>query len=222
MYKSYMNWQSRTKEFYDKHAYEKPLESFYPGRLRKRNILKILKKQSFQNTLNLGCGTGRYTNIIKEFSQKTVGCDFSINRLKKVGLPACMADCERLPFKDNSFDFILSIELLQHVRPEGIKKTIEEIKRVLDMHGKIVFIFKNGENPFKSEPENPIIWFSRKDLKKIFKDFEIKFVGDRILPDKLTIFMIKPISFTFEIIDSFISKRFIKFSDSIILIGEKK
>ena len=216
-----MNWYHETRKHYDSTS-EKPAESFYPGRLRKRNILKILQGKMFGASIDVGCGTGRYTKVVKEVSKNVVGCDFSESRLKKVSAPVCMADCEHLPFKTGSADFVLCSEVLQHVRPEGIINCVKEIKRVLKKRGIILLIAKNGENPFRSKISNPINWMKREDLKNYFKEFEVKFYGDRLLPNLPAASVPKIISAPIEIFDTKASSRLIKFCDSIIMYGERK
>lgn len=216
-----MNWYQETRQYYNS-TDEKPAESFYPGRLRSRNILKIIGAKKFGVFLDIGCGTGRYTKILSNLSEKTIGCDFSLNRLKKVGLPVCMADCENLPFKSGSADFIMCSELLQHVKPEGVVNCVKEIKRTLKRNGSIMIISKNGENPFKRKIKNPINWINREDLRKYFKEFDLKFYGDRLMPNLASSVIPKHISAPVEIVDSKISKHLIKFCDSIIMYGERK
>lgn len=48
------------------------------------------------------------------------------------------AEIENLPFEDDSFDTILSIDVLCSV--ENIKKALEEIKRMLKPDGRVIFI----------------------------------------------------------------------------------
>ena len=91
-------------------------------RLIKNNL--EIKKQDF--LLDVGCGTGIFT---EEFSCIKVGIDPSIEMLKQ-GKNAfyIQAFAENLPFKDNSFDNVISVTAIHNFK--NIRKGLEEIKRV--------------------------------------------------------------------------------------------
>ena len=91
-------------------------------RLIKDN-LKI-EKQDF--LLDVGCGTGVFA---EEFNYIKIGVDPSIDMLKQ-GKNAFYihAFAENLPFKDSSFDKVISVTAIHNFR--NIRKGLEEIKRV--------------------------------------------------------------------------------------------
>lgn len=79
--------------------------------------------------LDVGCGTGISTN----FFNCKVGVDPSEELLKiaKKNYPEIKftkANAEHLPFKDNEFDFVVSITAIQNF--DNIEKGLREIKRV--------------------------------------------------------------------------------------------
>ena len=88
-----------------------------------KNNLKI-KKQDF--LLDVGCGTGIFA---EEFNCIKIGIDPSIDMLKQ-GKNAfyIQAYAENLPFKDSSFDNVISVTAIHNFR--NIRKGLEEIKRV--------------------------------------------------------------------------------------------
>jgi len=88
-----------------------------------KNNLEI-KKQDF--LLDVGCGTGIFA---EEFNCIKIGIDPSIDMLKQ-GKNAfyIQAYAENLPFRDNSFDKVISVTAIHNFK--NIRKGLEEIKRV--------------------------------------------------------------------------------------------
>lgn len=94
-----------------------------------KNNVKISKNTKI---LDIGCGTG----ISSEFDCFVVGIDPSIELLKQnKNNGKLLGIAEALPFKDNSFDYIISVTAIHNF--ENINKSLNEMKRV----GKDRFIF---------------------------------------------------------------------------------
>ena len=75
--------------------------------------------------LDLGSGTG----MLSEFLNKEIiGVDFSIKMLKKSGKYKILGDAENLPFKNDTFDIVLSFTLIQNLPNFGVFK---EVRRIL-------------------------------------------------------------------------------------------
>lgn len=108
-------------------------ELYKEEQLAKLSIIKSnINVSKNKKLLDVGCGTG----ISSQFGCFTVGIDPSIellsqnkNRNKLLGF------AEQLPFKDSSFDYVISITALHNFK--NIKKAIGEISRV----GKEFFVF---------------------------------------------------------------------------------
>ena len=91
-------------------------------RLIKDN-LKI-KKQDF--LLDVGCGTGIFA---EEFNCIKIGVDPAINLLNQGKNAFYIQACaENLPFRDNSFDFVISVTAIHNFK--NLRKGLEEIKRI--------------------------------------------------------------------------------------------
>jgi SAM-dependent methyltransferase len=94
--------------------------------------------------LEVGCGTGLFLSKLR--ARKRIGCDFSqglLTQFKKEDIILVQADAEHLPFRENSFDVVYSINLLEHVpHPE---LAIREANRVLKKGGKLIIITPNGD-----------------------------------------------------------------------------
>jgi len=95
--------------------------------------------------LDAGCGTGRFlTHTLPE--QPFVALDLSLEMLKstrktlKRGL-FVVGELEHLPFKDNVFDEIISVRVLQHIRNQ--QQAIREFSRVCKVNGNVIVLSLN-------------------------------------------------------------------------------
>lgn len=85
--------------------------------------------------LDLGCGGGR-EYFAKHFQM--TGVDISQTaaaNAKNLYLDAVAADVRHLPFADQSFDGVMSLDLLGHIPRENKEQVISEIWRVLKPEG---------------------------------------------------------------------------------------
>ena len=81
----------------------------------------------------LDVGSERYGNrfLLNNFKGEYITVD-----IDRKANPDVIASVEDLPFKDNNFDIILCLEVLEHVKvPE---KAINEMRRVLKKNGKLI------------------------------------------------------------------------------------
>lgn len=116
------------------------------------NLFSYLKSIDVQVTnghaLDFGCGVGRLTQSLANIFTYVSGVDIApsmienANRYNERG--ACcnylVNDKEDLTmFSDNSFDFIYSNIVLQHMEPRYSKKYLQEFIRILRMDGIAVF-----------------------------------------------------------------------------------
>jgi len=114
-----MNYYNSISESYNELHREEQLSKI---RLIKDN-LKI-KNQDL--LLDVGCGTGIFA---EEFNCIKIGIDPSIEMLKQGKNAFYIQACaENLPFKDNSFDFVISVTAIHNFK--NLRKGLEEIKRI--------------------------------------------------------------------------------------------
>jgi len=90
--------------------------------------------------LDVGSGTGYYLNLMRKRGLECVGIDLSENmlQLSKRTYPDLMvqlADARRLPFLDDSFDAVVSVETLRYFS-DG-KPLLKEIFRVMKSGGSV-------------------------------------------------------------------------------------
>lgn len=99
--------------------------------------------------LDVGCGKGELLSLGKAAFRSVAGCDPSAGMMSAVqGVPIhVQTDPRRLPFADQSFDFVTSVCVYHHVRPEDRPQLSAEIARVLRPGGTFAIIEHNPWNP---------------------------------------------------------------------------
>ena len=107
-------------------------------------ILRLIKQyapiKSTLNILDAGCGTGRLAELMSKEGSVT-GIDMSDEALKfakERGVKVQKASVMKLPFKDNSFDVITSIDVLYHKAVPDDAKALKELYRVLKPNGIVI------------------------------------------------------------------------------------
>jgi SAM-dependent methyltransferase len=86
-----------------------------------------------------GCGTGRYVKYLKNHGYNVLGLEISSETVSMIHrmwpeLQVVVGDAANLPFRDASFDGVISLGTVEHFR-EGPAKPLREIFRVLKEGG---------------------------------------------------------------------------------------
>ena len=114
----------------------------------KRNLLDTLTYPLKQGAdiLDLGCGAGDLVKVMRDQGYSGYGCDLSFkegaftNELIDLGyLQKMSEDDYRLPLDDESFDFVTSDQVFEHIQNHDF--AVSEIKRVLRPGGTSLHIF---------------------------------------------------------------------------------
>jgi len=159
--------------------------------LRRSNLkIDLIKNKKI---LDIGCGSGRFTNAFAKLGCKlAVGVDLGDhglevarqyskkNRLKNTKF--VKASVLKLPFKDNSFDFIFCKGVLHHTG--NLYGGLKELKRVLKVNcSAFLYLYGSGG----------IFWDTRKWMRKIMSkipiDYSIRILRDLGMPSRRTIFV---------------------------------
>lgn len=111
--------------------------------------LKIAKKHiQKKDVLDIGCWTGMVLDYIKLDAKSISGIDpgaeaIAIARKKLPDASLKVANAQKLPFKNNSFDTVLLFEVIEHV-PANLEDTvIKEISRVMRKKGILIISTPN-------------------------------------------------------------------------------
>ncbi|ENN95994.1 hypothetical protein J422_05110 [Methanocaldococcus villosus KIN24-T80] len=137
----YDNWNP--EEFPD---YIKILMEF-ADRLIKNEIKKLLVEEP-KFVLDCGCGFGAFYELTKDHN--TLYLDISFYQLKKFKIKEkkICSNMLYLPFKNEVFDLILCINVLEHV---NYKRALEEMFRVLKKGGRIIVVVINKNRLINEE-----------------------------------------------------------------------
>lgn len=157
---------------------------------RNEYILKFLPKG--ERILEVGFGDGSLLKRLKKFGKQVYGFDlphsFSKtlkNRLRGVKLKFGYID--NIPFKNNFFDIIIASQVLESLEEDELKNFIKESGRILKKGGILIITVpykeKIEENmilcPYCLREFHPFLHlqsFDEVSLKKLFEEFDFKFV----------------------------------------------
>lgn len=192
-------------------------------------------KSSDASLLDLGCSIGLTLSMIAQKFPNSIGCDIdktileaTRQILKKVGvkIPLVAYDGKRLPFPDNYFDIITSIEVIEHVKNPQLMLT--EMNRVLKADGILHITTANKWWPYEPHfkllllsylPEKLADWYVKLSRKgNHYHGIKLPSYGQfRKMVAKY--FLIKDI--TFEMIQNYKKYNFDKERGlKVVLVGE--
>jgi len=101
--------------------------------------------------LENGCGVGMYVEHLKSFGGQVFGLEYDFPRVLEASQNHHLlinAAGEQLPYPKNSFDLILSHEVIEHVQDD--RKAIEEMIRALAVGGRAAIFCPNRWYPFET------------------------------------------------------------------------
>lgn len=160
-------------------------------------VVELLKKDGVRDVLDLGCGAGRHSVYLAGQGFNVSGIDASPSGIeitkRRLDAEKLSADLkigdiyEKLPYPDNSFQAIVSTQVLHHNRIEKIRDLIREMKRILSPNG-IIFVTVAEMHDSEEEeiapntfvPLNgrekglPHYYFTEETLQEEFKDFDLE------------------------------------------------
>ena len=123
------------------------------------------------HVLDMGCGWGNNLKFLKDKGFCGVGVDISktaVQHCKSSGYTASVCDFSKLPFSDSSFDIVFDRQAIQHNTIENIKKTLNEVKRVLKKGG-VFFSIMISEADYDVDTT----YITEKKAQKLLTDFKI-------------------------------------------------
>lgn len=131
--------------------------------------------------LENGCGLGLYLEHLAPIGGRLVGLDYDLDRAreaKKTAEGILAAAGEDLPFPPDSFELIISNEVIEHVADD--RKAIREIARTLKPGGRLVLFCPNRWYPFET---HGIFWRGEYRFgNKIFVNYLPRAIRDRLAP----------------------------------------
>src|SRR5258707_894015 len=132
-------------------SYRARYRAMRPGWTSSGEQLEVLVRSHVtanSRVMDLGCGRGGVVELFWREVKLAAGLDPDVPSLaehRAQGMPVVTGRGEHLPFAGESFDLIVCIWVLEHLRdPEGV---LREVRRVLRPGGHFVFLTPNLRNP---------------------------------------------------------------------------
>ncbi|MHB9055410.1 MAG: class I SAM-dependent methyltransferase [Paludibacteraceae bacterium] len=176
--------------FSDKHIAENYDEYYHTEQgkrtdaIEKEIISQFLDEIPQKELLELGCGTGHWTDFFVQKGFKVTGVDISeamlnVAESKKMNATFLRGSSEALPFEDESFSVLASITMLEFVDDQ--KKAVSEMYRVLKKGGWLIAGCLNadsvmGVNKEKDEVFSHAKMLTVNELTALFSPFKLLMV----------------------------------------------
>ncbi len=167
-------------------------------------LAEEMRARGMRKVLDVGCGGGRHLLYLAEQRFEVYGTDrsaaglaISRERLEKEGLGAVLRRCDmtEVPFPDEFFDAVLSVQVLHHNRLEKVGKAVGEIRGALK-EGGLFFATLIGKGDHKEgkgekiepgtyicdsgiEAGMPHHFFTRQEVETLLEGFEIMSLKER-------------------------------------------
>jgi 2-polyprenyl-3-methyl-5-hydroxy-6-metoxy-1,4-benzoquinol methylase len=107
---------------------------------RIKETLRLLGEVKGKAILDLGCGSGEGSTLLKHLGASVTSVDISrVSAFicREASLDSVQSASHILPFSDGAFDGVLFMDVIEHVPCPLVKQTLLEIKRVTKANGKI-------------------------------------------------------------------------------------
>ena len=122
------------------------------------NMLSDKKGIAGKKILDAGCGFGGFTKRLVENNADVISIDLSMEMIKEcqkeLNTLLCVADIECPPFKEESFDAIVCIDVLQYFTKGARLAALDSLIGLIAPGGKIIVSIRNSWSPF--------LWFGWK------------------------------------------------------------
>ncbi len=148
-----------------------------------------------KTVLDLGCGEGYGTKILKDAgANQVIGVDINQEVIKQArkdyssrGISFRAGDAQGLELKDESFDLVVSLELIEHL--QNYQQYLQEVKRVLKSPGIFVLSTPNKDNYRGQTSPFHIKEFSLEELQKILAALfqKVEIFGQKIINPQIVV-----------------------------------
>ncbi len=144
-------------------------------------ILRAAGERVKGTVLENGCGVGTYLEQLSRLGGRVTGLEYDFERAREAAgrWPGVVnAAGEHLPFCSETFDLILSHEVIEHVRDD--RTAVAEMVRVLKPQGRIVLFCPNRGYPFET---HGIYWRGKYSFgNKLFVNYLPRRWRDQLAP----------------------------------------
>ena len=176
-------------EEYNKWYYTK--RGKYISGLEKEVLLRMINppsppfsKGGLGGILDIGCGTGYFTEFLSGFCKNIVGVDTSMDMIKYAikkhrdsNIKYLIADAEKLPFKDGGFDISVSITALNFVKnplsavSEAVRISRKKVFLGILNRWSLLYFFKKVKSFFINTSYSDACFYGERDMVNILSSF---------------------------------------------------
>ncbi len=148
-YETYNNLDPRI--YYDALSTRNKIQSFWHQQKFAEVLSEATGISPHSVIADVGCGPGVFISKLPknkltyavDVSEQTVRFATELNKKLGRNVKGIASLAEKLPFKDNTFDYVFMIEVIEHMPKEVEAKALSEVKRVLKPSGKFVMTTPN-------------------------------------------------------------------------------
>jgi len=169
-----MKINNNTSEFWDLMNVQNKNKLFFSAiYVHKNKIISDWIIGKNKKILNIGIGNGYLESKISHHNNyiKLYGIDISKltikNINKKIRGNFKVANIKNIPFSNNLFDFVLAIDILEHLTYQEFNISIREINRVIKDNGKLIISVPLNENLIDKKLNRHMMSFTLEKLSKL-------------------------------------------------------
>lgn len=154
------------------------------------HIRRVLDGIRVDRSLEVGCGYGRLTPILAEYSCEHFAVDINRSALLQAretypDHEYLEASADRLPYPRDHFGLVTTWTVLQHVPPDRIARAATELVRVLEPGGTLLTCeeTRHANRPPKGQPHT---WHRHvEDYRRLFAPLTIQHTVELLELDRL-------------------------------------
>ncbi len=122
-------------------------------------VVRRLGDRRPRAVLDLACGAGRHTAVLRRRGYRTLGIDLSLTLLARMGpLPHVAGDMRCLPFADGSFDWVLNFftSFGYFEQEDENFQVLREVARILPPGGRFLIDLLNPPHALRTLKPNEV------------------------------------------------------------------
>ncbi|OPY75948.1 MAG: putative acetyltransferase [Syntrophorhabdus sp. PtaU1.Bin153] len=149
------------------------------------DILKYVRKRgdTLKNyldpedeVLEVGCGEGIVTSILRKSVSKITGCDYSMEALdvareNNPGIKFVFSSCTNLEFEEEKFTKVVFSDVAEHLLPIQFTRALAEIRRVLKRKGELILATPLTGKGRDTSTYAHIYEYSEREMREILERF---------------------------------------------------